>query len=83
MAVDHGQKEIIALAQVLLDAADDGRTVGVADFFGNDSDGVGALVAESAREKVGTVVEFLGGGVNAVLGFLRNGASRGGIVENG
>src|SRR5579872_1912411 len=83
VAVDHRQKEVIALAQVLLNAADDPRTIGVANLFGNDTNGVGALVAESTGEKVRTVVEFLGGRVNAVLGFLGNGASRGGIVEDG
>ena len=80
--VHHGQEEIVALPQVLLNAADDGRAVGVADLFCDHSDGVGALVAQRARKEIGPVVQFFGGGVDSVLGLLRNGSSRRRIVEH-
>lgn len=51
--MDHRQKEIIALPQILFNAADNRRTVGVANLFGDHSDGVGALVAQSAGKKLG------------------------------
>src|SRR5258708_38758035 len=45
--VHHRQEEIIALPQILLNTADDRRTVVVANLFRNHSDRVSALVAPS------------------------------------
>ena len=66
----------------MLYAADDGRAVGVANFFRDYSDGVGALVAQRAGEKIGSIIKFLRSGVNPVLGLLRNRAGRRRIIEN-
>src|SRR5579859_4729689 len=82
VTVHNRQKEIIALSQILLNAADDWRTVRVADLFRDHSDGVSALVAQRARKKIRLVVEFLGGRVDSILGFLRNRTRRWRIVQN-
>src|SRR5579863_10083506 len=36
MAVDDGEKEIIFLTEILFDAADHKRTVGISDFLGDE-----------------------------------------------
>lgn len=81
--VDHGEKEEIVLSQIFFDPADDQGSVSVADFFGDDTNRVGALEAERAGEIVGTIVEVLGGLDDAFLGVLGDGASGGGVVERG
>src|SRR5579862_1694478 len=77
-----GQEEIISLSEVLLDSADNRGAVRVADFFRNYTDRVSALVAKRAGEEVGTVIQFLGCGMDAVLRLLRNRTSRRGVVEH-
>src|SRR5271165_1432818 len=70
------------LPQVLLDAADDSRAVGVSDFFRDHADGVGSLVAESPGEKIWPVVQFLSSGMDTVLRFLGDGTGRRCVVQN-
>ena len=82
MPMNDGQKKVIHLPQIGFNAADYHRTVGIADLFGDHADGVGSFVAQRLREKIRSVVQFLRGGKNAVLGFLRNRVSRGSVVEN-
>ena len=83
VAVDHGEKEEIVLSQIFFDPADDQGSVSVADFFGNDTNRVGALEAERAGEIVGTIIEVLGGLDDALLGALGDGAGGRGVVERG
>jgi len=40
------EEEIVALPQILLDAADDGRAIGITDLFRDYPDRVRPLVAE-------------------------------------
>src|SRR5438270_5336821 len=81
--VNHCEKEEILGAQVLLDAADNHRPVSVANFFDDQADGVGSLLAEGLREEVRPVIEFTGGGEDAILSALRDGARRRRIIEYG
>src|SRR5437588_7286942 len=81
--VNHREKEEILGAQVLLDAADNHRAVSVANFFDDQADGVGALLAERLREEVRPVIEFTSGGEDAILSALRDGAGRRRIIEYG
>ena len=83
VAMNYRQKEKVMLPQILLDAADDQGAVSVADFFGDYADGIGALHAERARQKIRAVVEFARRGENALLGVCRNGTRRRRIIENG
>ncbi len=55
----HGQEEVIPLPQVLLNAADDGRAVGVANLFRDNPDRVSTFVAQGAGKKIGPIVKFL------------------------
>ena len=41
--MDHGEEEIIVLAQILFDAADYQGAIRVADFFGDYANGIGSL----------------------------------------
>jgi len=45
MAVSYHEEEVVFLAQVFLDAADDHPAVGVAYFLGDHANGKGAFVA--------------------------------------
>src|SRR5207302_3583273 len=47
------------------------------------ADGVGSLLAEGLREEVRPVIEFTGGGEDAILSALRDGARRRRIIEYG
>ena len=53
MPMDHGEEEIIVLAQKFFDAANHHRAVGVANFFGDHANGVGTFQAQSAGKKFG------------------------------
>ncbi len=57
--MNHGEEEIIAFTQVLLYSADDHRSVHVADFLGDDADGIGSLYAQGSRQEIGPVLELL------------------------
>src|ERR1700758_2077239 len=81
--VNHREKEEILGAQVLFDAADNHRAVSVANFFDDQADGVGALLAERLREEVRPVIEFTSRGEDAIFSALRDGAGRRRIVEYG
>ena len=81
--MDDCQEEIVALPQILLDAANDRRTVGIADLLRDHTNRVSALVAESTGKEVWPIIELLGGRTDAVLGLLRNGPGRWRIVEDG
>ena len=47
-----GEKKVITFSQVLFDAADDGRAVGITDFLGDYANRVGALVTQGAGKEV-------------------------------
>ncbi len=57
MPMDHSEEEIIILAQVFFDAANDHRAIRVADFFGDHANGIGSLQAQGARKKVRPVIQ--------------------------
>ena len=82
VTMDDSEEKVIATAQVLLDSANYGRTVGIANLLGDDPNRIGPLVAESARKKVRTVVEFLCSCADTVLGVLRNRAGRGRVIKD-
>ena len=58
VAMNHGEKEVFRIAQILFDAADDGGSVGIADLLSDDADGIGALQAKGTREVIRLVVEL-------------------------
>jgi hypothetical protein len=62
-----------AFQQALFDAAQDQRGITFADLRHHHAHEVGAAGAQGPREIVRTVIEALGGGENAILGFLRDG----------
>ena len=43
MAVNHGEEEIIVLAQIFFDTADHHRAVGVANFLGDHADRISSV----------------------------------------
>jgi len=51
--VDHGQKKVVALLEVLLDGADDLRAAGITDFRCNYADSESTPKAQRARKKLG------------------------------
>jgi len=81
--MDHGEEEIIVLAQIFFDAADHHRSIGVADFFGDHANRVGAFQAQSSSKEVGPIIERLRGFDDAILCMLGNGTRRGGVVQGG
>jgi hypothetical protein len=66
----------------LFNAADDRRTVGIANFFRDHSDRVSALVAQRAGKEIRTVIQLFGGCMDSILGLLRDRTRGGGIVQN-
>ena len=82
MTVNHGEEKIIALLQIGLNAADDKRPVCVPDFFGYHADGVGPLLAQGAREKIRTILQFASGSVNPSFRNFGNGTGGGGVVQD-
>src|SRR5882762_11962475 len=83
VTVDHGEEEIIVLAQIFFDSANHHRAVGVANFFGDHANGVGTFQAQSASKKVGAVIERLGGFNDAIFCVLGKGARGGRVVQGG
>src|SRR6202451_2096027 len=79
----HGKEKIFFLAQIGFDTADNRGTVTIADFFDDDSDCAGALLAQRTGKEIGAVVELPGGGMNTAFCVLRNRAGRRRVVENG
>jgi hypothetical protein len=65
----------------LLDAEHDAGEVAFAEFGSDDADGVGETGAQHAGVQVGVVIEFFGGGVNALLGDGRDGGSTGELLR--
>jgi len=82
MAVDDGEEKEIVFAEDGFDTADDRGAVGIADFLGDDADGVAALDAERTREEIRTIVELASGLEDAVAGVFGDAACGGRIVEN-
>ena len=82
MAVGDGEKKEIVLAEEGFDAADDRCAVSIADFLGDDADGVAALDAERTREEIRAIVELVSGLDDAIAGAFGDGAGGGRIVEN-
>lgn len=83
VAMDDGQEEVIMAAEVSFHAADNHGSVGIADFFDNDSDRVDTLLAQGAGKKNGPVAEFPHGRLDAEPGRLGDGARRRAIVQDG
>ena len=83
MAVDHGEEEIIVLAQVFFDPADHHRAVGVANFFGDHPDGISSFQSQSACKKVRPVVERFRSFDDAILGVLGDGTRGRRVVQGG
>ncbi len=77
------EKEEFIFAKVRFDAANDEATVSIADFFGNNADGVGALNTERARQEVGAIIQHPGSFENSLAGVFRDGTCSGGIVQDG
>jgi hypothetical protein len=69
------------LEEILLDAEHDAGEVALAEFGSDDADGVGETGAQHAGVQVGAVIEFFGGGVNALLGDGRDGGSTGELLR--
>src|SRR4029077_6215998 len=80
--VHHGEKEVVLLPEILLDAADYERSIRVSNFLNDHTDGVGALLAQGLREEIRPVLQLPRRLENTILGVLRNGARRRSIVQN-
>jgi hypothetical protein len=81
--MDDGQKKVVVKAKASFYSADDERSVGVSDLLDNQSDGVGAPLAQRSGKEIRTVVELQGGSLDALLGMLWNDVRGRGIVEDG
>ena len=77
------EKEEFIFAKVRFDAANDEATVGIADFFSNNADGIGALNAKRACQEVRAIIQHAGSLENSLAGVFRNGTCSGGIVQDG
>jgi len=82
MAMAGDEVEVAFLQKIIFDAAHDRGGIAVADLGDDDSDGEAALCAKRAGEKVGAVLEFSGGGEDAIFGLLRNGIGNIGAVDH-
>ena len=83
VTVDAGKKKIVLGAKEILHSCNDRGAVSVANFVGNNSDGVRAFLSQSTGKKVGLVVEFADGSEDAVLGVRRDVFRRWGVVDDG
>lgn len=83
VTVDSSKKKIVLGAKEILHSCNDRGAVSVANFVGNNSDGVGAFLSQSTGKKVGLVVEFADGSEDAVLGVRRDVFRRWGVVDDG
>src|SRR5256885_6698457 len=83
VTVDTSKKKIVLGAKEILHSCNDRGAVSVANFVGNNSDGVGAFLSQSTGKKVGLVVEFADGSEDAVLGVRRDVFRRWGVVDDG
>ena len=69
------------LEEILLDAEHDAGEVTFAELRGDDADGVGEAGAQHAGVEIGTIVEFLCGGVHTLFGGGGDGLGDGRLVE--
>ena len=76
VAMMRGEIKIAGFHQVVANTAHDLRVVTVAEFGDEDADGQRAAIAERTSEETGLVIEFLGGGFDAVASGLRDSAAR-------
>src|SRR4051812_45661705 len=83
MTMNDSEEKIIALPQKSFDPADYKRTVGITYFFGDDADGVGALLAQGTCEEIGPVLKLASRGVNSCLSTLGNGTGSRRVVQHG
>ena len=77
-----GEVEVAGLEEVLFDAEHEAGEVAFAEFGDDDPDGVGEACAEHAGVEVGAVLEFFGGGEDALTGLGRDGFGDRGVVED-
>src|ERR1019366_3136300 len=82
MPMNDRQKKIIVLAEIALNSAYDHGAVGVPDLLDEESNGVGALLAQRSGQEIRTVVQFLGCCLDPLSRVLRNGARGRGIVQD-
>ena len=82
MAMAGDEIEVTLLQEIVFDSAHDGGGIAVADFGDDDSDGEAALGTQGAGEEIGTILEFAGGGEDAVFGVLRDGIGDAGSIND-
>ena len=82
MTVAGDEVEVALLEEKVFDAAHDGGGVAVADLGDDDADGEAALGAQGAGKEVGSILEFSGGGEDAVFRFLGDGVGDRGAVDD-
>ena len=82
MVVGDGEEEEIVFTEEGFNPIDDGSAIEIADFLGDDADGVAALDAERTGEEIRAIVELAGSFDDAGASALGNGARGGRIVEN-
>src|SRR5215813_11808129 len=58
VTVDSGQEKIATVAQVAFNSCNDGSAIRIADFLGNDADGIGSLAAQAAGQEIRLVIQF-------------------------
>src|ERR1700739_358844 len=72
IADSNGEKEIILLAEISLNAADDGGAVEVSDLLGDHTNHVGAFHSQIASVKAWTILQLTSGLENSFLGVRWN-----------
>jgi hypothetical protein len=80
--MNYSKKEIIFLPKIGFDTTYNRRTVCIAYLRDNYSDGVSALVAQTAGEKIRAIVQLFRARVDAVFGFLRDRPRRRRVIQN-
>src|SRR6266550_8409943 len=83
VTVDTSKKKIVLGAKEILHSCNDRGAVSVADFVGNNSDGIGSFLSQGTGKKVGLVVQFADSGEDAVLGVRRDVLRRWGVGDDG
>lgn len=81
-AVTRGEVKVPLFDEMLFNAAENLHGVTVTEFGYKNADSKCLALAQGAREKAGTVVEFCGSFGNAIACFLGDGANSGSIVQN-
>src|SRR5882762_2976766 len=82
MMVDAGNKEIIVLPQEFFNPRDHQRSVGIPQIVGDNSQSVGALLAQGAGQQIRTIIELPRRRMNTVPRNLRNVCCRRRVVKH-